>query len=1298
MFAALSGSEIINLSCLLIRRRQAQCLTKKVLKFMKKKRTKDHPDKFRMVRKGLLIMKLALFLMVFGVLQSAASVYSQTWHFSMNEKDVSIKEVLNRIENNSDFRFFYEDKNLNVNTKVGVVVNNGTIADVLSQIFDMKSIEYKVLDNNFIVLKPRAELNISQSETIQQKKVLTGKVTDSTGVPLPGASVSIKGTTTGTITDSGGSYTLNNVPDNATIVFSFVGLRSQELKVSGKTAINISLEEESVGIEEVVAVAYGTAKKKDLTGSMSKIDSKLMTAQTNSTVSRALEGAVAGIQVSAVDGQPGLDMGIRIRGIGSASQNTSNALVVIDGVPAQNDNPLSTINSKDIESVTILKDAASTALYGSRGANGVVLITTKKGAKGETKVSFEGRWGVNQVGPYQFDKISDPKDVYEYAWQAIYNSARFGVSGSGISKNYTTNVQTPNMSNEAAAQFASTHLFDYTGSTSSFSRNSLGNWMSYNVPGAVYTTTGVGATSSASMSGAYLVNTDGKLNPAAKLLYNDNYDKYLLENKLRQEYNVSATGGTDKVDYFFSLGYLEDPSYIRGSEFSRYNGRTAINAQLFDWLKVGTNIAYSYRTTQSPATRYGRNAGSAVANAFRFINGQNQLMQLYAHDKDGNVVYNADGSKKVHVLAGDTYSPLGLTSTSLSSTDILTMLDTDQDIKKSSDVITRSYAEVKLMKDLIFTTNLGLEKYHETRTRYWQSETGQAAGVGAFGKTFQNVTVINTQQLLSYNKDIDKHHVDALIGHEFNKYSLENISYNSSYELIPGFVSYANFVGRYVGGTFSTPGGSEAANAMESYLGRANYIYDGKYYASASLRRDGSSKFKLKENRWGTFWSVGGGWRASSESFMQNTKKWLDNLKIRASYGVIGNQSGIPNYASYQTWGYGATYTSVTNGTGTPASFTLTKGGFVNDGLTWENTKTFDAGLEFSLFGRVYGTFDFYNKNTDNAIWSQPIAYSLGQSSLAKNSARIQNSGIEVELNVDLIKKKDLFWTVSMNATHYTTILKAVPAGVGSSALNGNWTATADAWTASGAGASSGVTYLRGEGKDFYNLYLFKYAGVDQKTGLPLFYHQVTEADHTAGLFSDVSVGGDGKTTNYSTASRYEMGSAIPDLIGGFSTTIKYKNFDFTGQLAYQLGGKYFSTEYGNGLYNNSNLGGAMSAELIGNTWTPENTNAKFPMAMYGNTYGDGSTFGSWMYTDMALFSASYLNIKNLTVGYTLPKSTLKKYHISNVRVYMSGDNLWMLTSHSGIDPRMSLVGGFEVGAYSYPSMRTFSFGVNLDL
>ncbi|MBB5436691.1 TonB-linked SusC/RagA family outer membrane protein [Pedobacter sp. AK017] len=1128
----------------------------------------------------------------------------------------------------------------------------------------------------------------------QTAKRVKGKVVDAvTGLPILGVSISESANKNKTSTDKLGQFEIMST-NNSTLTFSYIGFIEQRVKVDANFDPTIRLQEQTTGLNEVVVVAYGTAKKRDLTGSISTIDSKVLAVQSNSSVSRALEGAAPGVQVSAVDGQPGLDMGIRVRGLGSASQSTSDALVVIDGVPAQNANPLATISPKDIESITILKDAASTALYGSRGANGVVLVTTKKGKNGAPRISFEGKFGVNQAGPYQFDKMDNPKDIYEYAWLSIYNSVRYGVAGSGTSKNYTTNVQNPNMSHDAAAQFASAHLFDYTGSATNFQMNNLGNWMLYDVPGATYTTTGSGVNSSKTMSGAYLVNPDGKLNSNAKLLYNENYDQFVLEDRLRQEYNLSVSGGTDKIDYFFSGGYLEDPSYIRGSTFSRYNGRANVNAQVFDWLKMGTNVMYGVRNTQSPATRFGRNPGSAVSNVFRYINGQNQLIQLYARDKDGNYIYE-NGQKKVHVLAGDTYSPLGLTTSALSNTNLLTVLDTDTDNRESGDLNTRTYIQAKLYSDLTFTSNFSYDKFNEVRTRFWNNETGQAQGVGAFGKVFSNVAILNAQQLLNYNKTIGLHTIEGLLGHEYDSFKSEGLNYRSSYELIPGFISYANFVGRYDGGTFSNPGGAQDVRNMESYFARGNYNYDNKYFLQGSIRRDGSSKFKLPENRWGTFWSVGAGWRISSEKFMKSSSDWLNDLKVRASYGIIGNQNGVANYSGYQTWSYSAVYASTTAGTGIPASYNLSKNGYVNDQLTWENINTFDTGLEFSLFGRLRGSFDYYNRLTTNAIWSQPLPISKGQTSVLTNSAKLSNKGFEVDLSVDIIKNDNWNWTVSTNGTHYRTILKDVPKGVGSAELNGNWTSGVDGWAAAGTGAVTQTVFLRGIGKDYYNLYLFKYAGVDQATGLPLFGHQVTQKEADAGLYPNYKVGESFNSTDYSIASRYEMGSAVPDWIGGFSTSLRYKNFDFYTSLAYQLGGKFFSTEYGNNLYISE--GAVRSAELIGNTWTPENTGAKFPMVMYGNTYGNGATFGSWLYSDMALFNASYLNLKNITIGYTLPEKLLKRTKISKLRIFASGDNLWLLSSHSGIDPRMSLVGGFEVAAYSYPSMRTFTCGFNLD-
>ncbi|WP_432713582.1 SusC/RagA family TonB-linked outer membrane protein, partial [Pedobacter sp.] len=757
----------------------------------------------------------------------------------------------------------------------------------------------------------------------QTTKIVRGKVVDAAkGLPILGVSVSDSFTKNKTSTDENGQFEIKS-SENSTLTFNYLGFMEATLKIQGNYNTTIRLKEQTTDLNEVVVVAYGTAKKRDLTGSISTIDNKALSMQSNSTVSRALEGAAPGVQVSAVDGQPGIDMGIRIRGLGSASQSTSDALVVIDGVPAQNANPLATISSKDIESVTILKDAASTALYGSRGANGVVLVTTKKGKKGQARVSFEGKFGINQAGPFQYDKMDDPKDVYEYAWLSIYNSARYGVDGSGASRRYTTNVQNPNMSHDAAAQFASAHLFDYTGSTTNFQMNNLGNWMLYDVPGAIYTPTGSGATASKTISGAYLVNPDGKLNPNANLLYNENYDQFVLEDRFRQEYNLSISGGGDKIDYFFSGGYLQDPSYIRGSKFSRINGRANINAQVFDWLKMGTNVMYGVRNTQSPSTRFGRNPGSAASNVFRYINGQNQLIQLYAHDKDGNYVYE-NGEKKVHVLAGDTYSPLGLTSSAYSNANLLKVLDMDTDNRESGDLNTRTYAQIKLHDDITFTSNFSYDRFNEVRTRYWNSETGQAQGVGAFGKVFSNVAILNAQQLLNYNKTIGKHSIEGLLGHEYDSYRAEGLNYRSSYELIPEFLSYANFVGRYDGGTFTNPGGTIDIRNMESYFARANYNYDNRYFLQGSVRRDGSSKFKLPENRWGTFWSLGAGWRISGEEFMKNTSNWLNDLKVRASYGIIGNANGVANYSGYQTWSYSAVYAQTTGGTGIPASYNLT--------------------------------------------------------------------------------------------------------------------------------------------------------------------------------------------------------------------------------------------------------------------------------------------------------------------------------------------------------------------------------------
>ena len=1155
---------------------------------------------------------------------------------------------------------------------------------------------------------------------------VSGKVTDETGEPCVGANVLVKGTTTGTMTDLDGNYNLPNVKQGAVLVFSSIGYTSQEVKVGSSMVVNVVLKSDSDFLNEVVVVGYGSAKRKDLTGSLTQIDNKLIASQNSSSATKALEGAVPGIVYASVDGQPGNDAGLRVRGLGSTNVGASNALVIIDGVPAQGDNPLSNMNQEDIASITVLKDAASTAIYGSRGANGVILVTTKRGDSGRTKISFQARAGWNTVGSYKVGQIDNAAGVYEYLWQSIYNSYRYGVNGCGPALNketgeYYTNINNPNVSHEEAAEFASQHLFNYIGQNDTFGRNMLGNYMAYKVPGAIYTPDGTGSSASSTMTGAYLVGTDGKINPNATLLYDDTYADALLKTGFRQQYDLSASGGSEKEDHYLSLGYLTDPSYIPNSKFERITGRANINVNLFKWLKVGANVGYTRSRTNYQGTYWtARNSGSNQGNITRFVNGHSPIVPFYAHDAEGNFIYDKNGDKVRNYLYNSTYSPLGQTDSNYGSTDIMYAMDNDIREDLTSTLNTRTYIEIPFLDHFSYRTDFAYDKINRTTTIYYNGTTGRAASMGGyFGKRMTDIEVMNLQHRLTYNQDFGKHHVDAMGLFESSDWEQQIVNWGSADEFIPGFLAAGNFVGRYYGaGSAPTPGYGHDIERMRSWLGRANYIFADKYYVSASVRRDGSSKFR-KENRWGTFWSVGAGWRFTEESFMKGLKdSWLNNGKLRASYGVIGNQNGIGRYQTYRTWGYSTTYQTTNNGQGKPTgdSYKLSMGGLVNTQLTWEETNTFDVGLDLTLFNRIDLTLDWYNRVTGNSQFSQPVSYlAMGQTTLPRNIAELTNRGIELDINADIIRTKDIRWNVAFNITHYTTKLTdlpedAVPAHV-EGLPDGTWEDNAGAWTTGGGVQQAANVYLRGVGRDWFNLYMYKYAGVDQNSGLPMYYHRVTEADHTAGKYTDTEVGGSVKTTNYANASKYEVGSAIPTFQGGFNTSFSYKNFYVNAQFSYQLGGKFFSRNYSEYLYNvvDAQMYRMMfvSKDVKGNTWTPDNTGAGFPMQWYPegeNSYFSGTSTngGNWSFTDECLFSASYLRLKNLTVGYNVPKSLLSKMRIdkvvSNIKVFASSDNLFLISAAKAVDPSMSASGGYnDVDAYTFPNMRTYTIGINLD-
>lgn len=1168
--------------------------------------------------------------------------------------------------------------------------------------------------------------------------VIKGTVVEANGNPVIGASVIQSGTKNGVVTNLDGEFELK-VSAGTALEVSCVGYST--VTVPAANGMTVVLKEDVTFLDDVVVVAYGTQKRKDLTGSLTEVKSDVIAIQNTTTVSRALEGAAPGLQVASVDGQPGYDMAIRLRGSSSTNGSSAAALIVIDGVPqllnGTYENPLSQLNPDDIANVTVLKDAASTALYGSRAANGVILITTKSGSEGNAKISFQGRWGWNNIGNYNTNSIDTAADYYEYIWKSIYNSYRYGVDGTGLPGvdangfNFT-NVNNPNCSDEEARLFASQHLFDYNGSNENFQMNVLGNNLAYKVPGATFTSTGKGDNTSATMSGAYLVDPQtGRINPAASLLYKDNGSDLVLQNAFRQEYNVSATGGTEKVHYYTSFGYQDDPSYLLGTGFQRYSGRANLDAQITKWLKLGANVGFSKTRTNAQAGKWGsRQIGGSSGNAMVWIKGWQPIIPLYNMDENGNVVLDDNGNKVLN-LKNQSYSPLGKAS-SPTSADYAYNANTNLDRQDIVNWTTRVFADVNFLKHFNFHATFNMDQQNHKRTIYINNKYGRTSNGFGGVKTTER-WLINTQQILSYNQDFGKHHVDAMVGHEYEDLKKNYLNFGSGYELIAGVVKPGNFVGKYAGmdggENNPTPGWSSDLWRTESYLSRLNYNFNQRYYLSASFRTDASSRF-LPENRWGKFWSVGGSWRISEEEFMSSTRDWLDNLKVRASYGVTGNSNGISTSYPYAYWTYAAaTWKESTSGTGVPATTSITNKTLVDLGidpsLTWENVHQLDAGIDFSVLkSRITGAIDFYNNETVNSYFNQSVSplASVGKTQMTKNAARVRNRGIELELDADIIRTKDITLNVAINGTHYRTTLISVPSDQIPNWDNtmdlpeGTWSSqTEDMAQAGTAGhAGRGIMFLRGEGRDLFNLYMPKYAGVDAN-GLPTYWHRVTYYDvnpyddgsyEHGGRYAEYKQGDNVVTNVAADASNYEVGSATPDWIGGIQVNFRYKNFDISLNGAYQFGGKFFNMEYSQHLYRGSTFGKTnipVSKSLIGKTWTPANSGAYFPMQWFPSSasssyFLDGSMLpGTHNYTDMSLFNASYFRLKNVTVGYTIPKKILQKVHVSGLRVFASADNVLLFSAQAGVDPSMSIIGGKEIDTYVYPQMQTFTFGVNLD-
>ena len=1042
-----------------------------------------------------------------------------------------------------------------------------------------------------------------------QKRV-TGNVTDADGAPVIGATIKVNGTKVAAVTDAEGKFVLPNVPASAkTLSVSYIGMKTQEVSVSNNVSVVLAFEDEL--LDEAIVVAYGVAKKGSFTGSVSQMKAKDLQKMQVSNVSKGLEGQMAGVQITSATGQPGSQASINIRGIGSI--NSASPLIVLDGVPY--DGSLNSINQADIETMSVQKDASSTSIYGARAANGIIMITTKKGREGKTNVNFDAKWGYSDRGVKPYQTVRSEADYYELYWEAMRNQyLRNGVP-----------------------------MFDAGIAASQGLIKELGGYNAYDV------------------ADADLINPlTGRINPAAKLLYHDDWDDEPYNTGQRQEYNASISGGSDKTRYYVSLNYLDEKSYIKGSDFSRISGRVNLEHKVNNWLTVGVNANYS--NTQS---NYTATAGT-TNSMFAFTQGIAPIYPVYQRNGDGSYVLNEKGEPILdYGVANGKNRPY-----SMGSNPFLDILYNVHD--NESDVINlRGFADVKLpIKGLTFHINGAMDNIASYETDFQTPIVGDAAAVnGRSTKYAGRMRNITASQRLNYFREFDKWNISLMAGHESLRRQSQGLQAQMTNFFIPDNNEFSNGV---------TPGmdpaSSKSRYSLESYFGRAEVSILDRYSVSASYRRDGSSKFH-PDKRWGDFWSVGAAWRLSEEEFFQTSvlRDYVDNFKVKASYGTQGNDAIGGDYALYLD------QFSVSNVDGKPGISLSYRG---NPDLTWEKSTNFNVGFESSfLKNRLMLEFDYFIKVTSDMLFSRRLAPSLGApNAIADNGMEMQNEGVELTLTGVLMKKKNFKWNASLNLTHYkNTINELEPGKEPSGYQNGS--------------------YWRKVGGGLYDYYMVKFAGVDPQTGDALYYQDVEKT----GVVSDaegnpvLDANGNKQYYNYTetittkdanSATKYELGkTSIPDVYGGLSTSFEAYGFDLSISTAFQWGGYCYDGTY-SGLMG-SNAGSNYHIDMF-KRWQKPGDITNVPKLENGNMNMTGGVTN-----DRFLTSSDYFSLKNVQLGYTFPKNLLKKFgNIESLRVYVVGDNLFLGARRYGLDPRQSLSGATSTDSYS--AMRTISFGVNL--
>lgn len=1068
-----------------------------------------------------------------------------------------------------------------------------------------------------------------------QEKTVTGTVTTaSDGLPLPGANVIVKGTSRGAQTDFDGKYSIKaNTGD--VLVFSFVGFSAVEKSVTG-SSLNVSMEEDTA-LEEVVVVGYSSTTKESFTGTAAKIDVEKIEAKTFSNVSQALRGEAAGVNVIQTTGQPGTSATIRVRGFGSVNGNRD-PLYVVDGVPYGGQ--INAINQSDIKSLVVLKDAAATSIYGSRGANGVILVTTKKGNKTKSTVNVDLKTSVSSFSLPMYDVIESPEEYTEISWESVRNNALLsGQSNPG--------------------QFASDNLFDATNGIDPY-------YNMWNVPG-----------------NQLIDPVTGKFNSGVSRRYTpENWGDFAFRTGYRQEANISMSGGNESTTYSASLGFLDDEGVGINSDFRRYTGRINLDHQVNKWLKMGANMSYTgSRTTQNGQT-------SDTGSIFLMANASPRIYSIFLRDDDGNKILDPIFGGSQFDYGDNQFSNSSGSNSRRFSTATNGIADATYNLTRSYDnsMFGNIYFNLNLAKGLTLENRYGTQRenfdYSDRDNPYY----GAAASQEIYGRLFKRISTRTNENLLNllrYKTSFgasEDHSFEVFAAHEASTYTFNRMSAYKSRAILPNTLDldqYTTVIGK--------PGSYSLRWSLESYFGQMNYDFKDKYFLTASVRRDGSSKFI--NDKWGTFWSVGAGWIVTKEDFMSSVEA-IDYFKVKASYGVIGDQGDRDRYRfGWQIFGIGNT---------DDYSFTPDTERS-NPELTWETSKIAQVGFESTWFNNTLDVdVDYYIKNTDNLFFEQTLPGSSGFISTFINDGQLRNSGLEFDINANLIKADkagDFTLNLGVNGEMINNEITQMPID----RVTGEVKLFDD---------RGGSVFAISKGKSVYDFYLREWAGVDPANGSGLWnlYYNDIDGDGVFDATTDEAISNmvlyqaenqdaDIKKTTTSiyadATQKYVDKSSIPKLRGAFRLNMGYKNFSLSTQFSYSLGGYAYDSNY-RSLMGNGKVGGDNWHTDIRDRW--QNPGDLTNVPRLSDDFNLDSRFDST--SSRFLTKADYLSLNNLRLGYALTPNMLKNTGISSLDIYVSGDNLLLFTHRDGFNPGTSESGNSSV--YRYTPMTTYTLGLKV--